>query len=91
LVPVRGAGRYRALRLAGELGAPGGHRQAEVNCPDDYQKTLGGGGTSTGDRTYQWASRPRLGADWTVIAHNTGSIGATIYAWVICAYGSGTT
>jgi Collagen triple helix repeat (20 copies) len=68
---------------------PGTFRQATVNCPNDAQKALSGGGSSTNDRTYQYKSAPGLGADWTVIARNTSSTGATIYAWVICAYGTG--
>jgi Collagen triple helix repeat (20 copies) len=68
---------------------PGGNRQATVNCPDDNQKVLGGGATSTNDRTYHWGSAPLYGADWTAVFRNTSSTGAAVYAWVICAYGSG--
>ena len=65
--------------------APERYGQATVNCPDNSQKVLGGGGSSTNDRTYHFQSSPS-GAGWTVVARNTSSTGATIYAWVICAY-----
>ena len=56
---------------------PGRYSQATVNCPDDAQKVLGGGGSSTNDRTYHFQSSPS-GAGWTVVARNTSSSGATI-------------
>jgi Collagen triple helix repeat (20 copies) len=86
---VRGAAGWTYRVSSGTYIPPGGIRQAPINCPDEYQKVLGGGGSSTNDRTYQYQSAPTFGHDWTVVARNTSSTGATIYAWVVCAYASG--
>ena len=59
---------------------------ASVDCASN-QRALGGGVSSTSQRTYVSESAPKnSGTGWAVRAHNYSSdTPASIYAWVICA------
>ena len=57
----------------------------QVTCPDG-KKALGGGASSTNLRAYVSSSAPLDGGTgWAVGYHNTSSVGATVFGWVICA------
>jgi hypothetical protein len=72
---------------SGQYVAPDLGAYEKVDCPGN-KKAIGGGASHTGNWwAYLTKSAPRNGGTgWEVSVWNDGPVGATLYAWVTCAY-----